>query len=661
MTTLPNARIRAHARGIAQPLALALCLALAWATASAAEVKLRLLETTDLHMNLLSYDYYQDTPTDQYGLARTITLIKAARAEAPNSLLFDNGDLLQGNPLGDVIAKIAPRGDAEVHPAYKVMNALNYDAANIGNHDFNYGLPFLRRALAGATFPYVNSNVYVDDAAKAGPSAKHAFTPYVLLDRELVDADGKKHPIRVGVIGFVPPQIMQWDKANLEGRVVVRDMAATARKYVPEMRAKGAQLVIAIPHSGFERVIDKSGSGELAENEVGQLSMVPGIDAILFGHSHAEFPGKDFADRPNVDIVRGTINGVPAVMPGRWGDHLGLIDLSLDNGSGTWKVTTSRSSIRPVYDRAAKRSLAAADPMVEQAIASEHAQTLAYIRGQVATTSAPVYSYFAQVADDPSVQIVANAQTAYVQRAIQGTAYEKLPVLSAAAPFKTGGRQGWGYYTDIPAGTLAIKNVADLYIYPNTLKAVLLSGAQVREWIEMSAGQFRRIDPKGAATQPLLDEGFRSYNFDTLDGVTYQLDVTQPARYDGNGKLVAPDAHRVQNLRRAGAPVVADAKFIVATNNYRAFGGGNFPGLDGTNVVVDSPDESRQIVVDWLAQISGPLNPSADRNWTIQPVPGVAMTFRTGAAATRYLARHPSIRLVKDNGDGSASFELVGN
>ncbi len=197
-------------------------------------------------------------------------------------------------------------------------------------------------------------------------------------------------------------------------------------------------------------------------------------------------------------------------------------------------------------------------------------------------------------------------------------------------------------------------------MYPNTPKAVLLTGAQVREWIEMSAEQFWRIDPKGAATQPLLDEGFRSCNFDTLDGVTYQFDLTQPARHDGNGKRVAPDAHRVQNLRVAGMLVAADAKFIVATNNYRAFGGGNFPGLDGTNVV-DSPDGSRQIVVDCLAQVAGPVNPSVDRNWSVQPVLGVAMTFRTGAAATRYLARHPNIRLIEDNGDGSASFDFVGN
>ena len=188
-------------------------------------------------------------------MARSITLIEAARAEVLNSLLFDNGDLLQGNPLGDVVAKIRPLKDGQVHPAYKVMNQLGYDAANLGNHEFNFGLPFLRRAIQGANFPYVNvnANVYVDDSEKNSASAKHAFTPYVLLERQLRDAQGQLHALKVGVIGLVPPQIMQWDKANREGRVVVRDMVEVARKYVPEMRAKGAQLVVVIPHFEFKK------------------------------------------------------------------------------------------------------------------------------------------------------------------------------------------------------------------------------------------------------------------------------------------------------------------------------------------------------------------------------------------------------------------------
>lgn len=634
----------------------------AWASTAvlSAEVKLRILETTDVHMNLLSYDYYQDKTTDQYGLARAITLIKAARAEATNSLLFDNGDLLQGNPMGDLVAKVSPLKDGQVHPAYKVMNQLGYDAANLGNHEFNYGLPFLRRSIAGANFPYVNANVYVDDKDKDSASAKHAFTPYVLLDRMVKDAQGKSYPIKVGVIGFVPPQIMQWDKANLEGRVVTRDIAEVAKKYVPEMRAKGAQLVIAIPHSGFE----KGEVGAMAENAVSRLADVPGIDAILFGHSHAEFPSKAFATFPKADVERGTINGVASVMPGRWGDHLGVVDFTLNNGSGAWKVVDSKSTIRPIFDRVAKKSIAEADSLVEKTVSEEHAQTLAYVRGKVAFSSAPIYSFFAQVSDDPSVQIVSNAQIAYVKRAMQGTDYEKYPVLSAAAPFKSGGRQGWSYYTDIPAGPLAIKNVTDLYIYPNTLKAMLLTGAEVKEWLEMSAGQFNQIDPKGAPQQNLINDAFPSFNFDTIDGVTYELDVTQPAKYAVNGSVAAAGANRVKNLKFQGAAIQPEAKFIVATNNYRAFGGGNFPGLTAAKVIFDAPEENRQVLIEYLTLVDAltpgkQVNPTADGNWRIQPVAGVNLGFLSASGAAKYVANHPGIKLVKDNGDGSALFELA--
>lgn len=642
---------------------IATAIALAWALAStshAEQLQLRILETTDVHMNLLSYDYYQDKPTDQYGLARAITLIKAARAESANSLLFDNGDLLQGNPMGDVMARITPLQKGQTHPAYKVMNPLAYDAANLGNHEFNYGLDFLRRSIASASFPYVNANVLLADGKQDSAKPTHAFTPYVLLDRTFKDASGKEQKLRVGVIGFVPPQIMQWDKANLEGQVVTRDMVDMARLYVPEMRAKGAQLVVAIPHSGFE----KGEVGAFAENAVSRLAEVPGVDAILFGHAHAEFPGKAFANYPKVDIEHGTINGVPAVMPGRWGDHLGVIDLTLDNSSGQWKVSSSQASIRPIFDRAAKKSIAAEDPMVIEAIRTEHERTLDYVRNKVAVSDAPIYSYFAQVADDPSIQIVSNAQIAYVKRAMQGTDYEKYPVLSAAAPFKAGGRQGWSYYTDIPAGPLAIKHMADLYIYPNTLKAVLITGAQVREWLEMSAGQFLRIDPAGPARQPLINDAFPSYNFDVIDGVQYEVDVTQPARYDSKGQLANPDAHRIRNLRFEGKPIDDQARFVVATNNYRAFGGGNFPALGADKVVLDSPDENRQALVEYLRMsdklsATKSVNPSADGNWRIAPISGVHPTFLSGSAATKLLAKHPGIRLVQDNGDGSALYELV--
>ncbi len=640
--------------GLVLAASLAACL-LASSHAAAQTLKLRLLETTDIHMSLVNYDYYQDKLTDEYGLAKTATLIKTARSQAPNTLLFDNGDLLQGSPLGDYMAQVKPLAAGQRHPAYKVMNALGYDAANIGNHDFNYGLDFLARATAGANFPYVNANIVLDaGGGKASTPPQSAFKPFVILERRLTDEAGNSQTLKVGVIGFVPPQVMQWDRANLTGKVLARDIPETAREWVPRLKAAGADVVVAIAHSGFER-------GEtvaFSENAVARLAEVPGVDAILFGHSHGEFPGRFFNSHPKVNLERGTINGIPAVMPGFWGSHLGVVDLVLDKSLGTWKVIDARAELRPVWDRTARKALVEADPEVGRLIAEEHAGTVAHMRAEVAQTATPIQSYFAQVADDPSVQLVSQAQIAYATKALAGGPYAALPLLSAAAPFKTGGRQGHTYYTDIPAGALALRNVADLYIYPNTLKVVRLNGAQVREWLEMSAGQFNRIEATGAPEQMLVNAAFPSFNFDTIDGVSYRIDVTQPARYDTRGKLVAADARRIQDLRFKGQPIDEAAFFGVVTNNYRASGGGNFPGLEGNNIILDAPDENREALVQYL-QAAKRVNPAADGNWRIQPVAGVKLRFVSGAGGIAHLPRHPQIRLVKDNGDGSALFELA--
>ena len=637
------------------PLLLLLLFTLAAPNAWAQTLRLRLLETTDVHMNLVNYDYYQDKATEEFGLAKTATLIKAARGEVRNAMLFDNGDLLQGSPLGDTIARGKPLGAGEMHPAHKVLRALGYDAANIGNHEFNYGLDFLRRSVAAAGLPYVNANIVLDDGSgKAGAASRNAFTPYVILERRFTDEAGAAQVLKVGVIGFVPPQVMQWDRQNLLGRVVARDIAETAREFVPRVKAAGADLVVVIAHSGFER----GETSFFAENAVAKLAEIQGVDAILFGHSHAEFPGRFFATHPKVDIARGTINGVPAVMPGFWGNHLGVVDLVLDKSAGGWKVSEARAELRPVWDRAARKSLVEADAAVVALVASEHAQTIATMRAEVAQTTSPIHSYFAQVADDPSVQLVSLAQIAYAKKALAGGLHEALPLLSAAAPFKTGGRQGNSYYTDIAAGPIALRNVADLYIYPNTLKVVRMSGAQVREWLEMSAGQFNRIDPNGAPEQNLVNAAFPSFNFDTLDGVSYRIDVTQPARYDARGKLVEAGAHRIADLRFAGKPIDEQAAFGVVTNNYRASGGGSFPGLDGSNVILDAPDENREALVMYLRE-QRRVEPAADSNWRIQPVPGVQLRFTSGAGGIAHLARQPQVRLVKDNGDGSALYELV--
>ncbi len=620
---------------------------------STSKVKLRLMETSDLHVNMVNYDYYADKPTDEYGFAKTASLINAARKEAKNSLLFDNGDLLQGNPLGDYVAKVNPLKPGETHPVYKAMDLMNYDAGGVGNHEFNYGLDFLKLAEKGANFPIVNANIYKDDGDKDESNDVNYFTPYTILDKKVIDENGQEQTVKVGVIAFAPPQIMQWDSANLDGKVITKDIIETAKKFVPQMKKEGADVIVAIPHSGFEDIPQT----ELMENSVLYLSQVEGIDAIMFGHAHKTFPSAEFKGKKGVDLDKGTINGVPSVEPGYWGDHLGIIDLDLEKVDGKWKVSGSKTETRAVYDVATKKALVDADQKIVDAVKAEHDATVEYVRGPVGETTAPINSYFALVQDDPSIQIVTNAQKWYVEKNLKGTEYENLPVLSAGAPFKAGGRSGASYYTNIPAGTIAIKNVSDLYVYPNTVHAVVVNGEELKNWLEWSAGQFNQIDPSKTTEQPLINNDFPTYNYDVIDGVTYQIDVTQPNKYDLKGNVVNKDASRITNLQYNGKPIDLKQKFVVATNNYRA-SSSKLANPDGKRIIMAAPDENRQVIIDYIRD-NKTINPSADNNWSFAPVDKkLNVTFTSSPDAKDLVAKSKNMTFVGAGENGFATYGL---
>lgn len=577
-------------------------------------IKLRVIETTDIHANVMDYDYYKDKPSKKIGLVRAATVVKQARNEVTNSVLVDNGDLIQGSPMGDYVASKG-LDIGEVHPTYKAMNLLDYDVANFGNHEFNYGLDFLAEATNDAKFPYINANI-ID--AKSG---KNYFNPYVIKPYQFKDTDGEYHNIKVGYIGFVPPQIMVWDKKNLTGKVQVNDIKQTAETFIPKMKAEGADVIVAIPHSGISTEKYQQG----AENSVYYLTKVKDIDAITFGHSHAVFPSKAFSNVEGADIEQGTINGVPSVMPGRWGSHVGVIDLVLEQKDGKWSVANGKAIARPIYDANKQKSLAAEDKQIKQAIDKDHQATREFVNQPIGKANDVMYSFLSLVQDDPTIQIVNLAQQDYVERFIQGDPnLDGMPVLSAAAPFKAGGRKNDpANFTEVESGQLTFRNAADLYLYPNTLVAMKVSGAEVQEWLECSAGQFNQIDPNSDKAQSLINwDDFRTYNFDVIDGVNYQIDVTQPARYDGDCKLINQDSHRIVGLTYQGKPINPTQTFIVATNNYRAYSG-KFAGTGSDHVAFDSPDENRTIVADYISRVSnekGEVTPSADNNWSFAPI-----------------------------------------
>lgn len=623
------------------------------ASAAGNQAHLRLMETTDLHVHVFPYDYYADKPVDTVGLARTASIIGEVRAESTNSLLIDNGDFLQGNPMGDYIAYERGMKDGDMHPVITAMNTLGFDASTLGNHEFNYGISFLMKALAGADFPVVSANVVKEMGATPREDTT-LIKPYVIMEKMITDGNGDSHPIKIGMIGFVPPQIMNWDRKHLEGNVQTRDIVATAKAYVPQMREEGCDIIVALCHSG----IGSANAEDGMENAAIPLAAVDGIDAILTGHSHLVFPSSKYADLDGLDVEKGTISGKPGVMSGFWGSHMGLVDLLLERDGNGWRILSHTSEARPISQRNEDRSVTAlveSDETVLASVQQDHDDTLAYVRRAVGKTDAALHSYFALVADDPSVQIVSNAQLWYIKDQMIGTDYEGLPILSAAAPFKAGGRGGPEYYTDVPVGDVAIKNVADLYLYPNTVRAVKVTGAQVKDWLERSAGMFNQVEA-GASDATLLNPDFPSYNFDVMDGVAYQIDLSQPSKFDRDGAVVNADANRIVNLTFEGQPVDPAQEFIIATNNYRASGGGSFPGADGSTVIFEGPDTNRDVIVRYIVD-KGTVSPAADANWSFASMDDTTVLFETGPAGAVYAADVPGVS-IEEAGTSDTGFAL---
>lgn len=606
------------------------------------QIDVVLMETTDLHSNILSYDYYKTAEDKTIGLERTATLIEQVREKNPNTLLLDNGDTIQGTALADYQATIHPVTCSEPLAQYKVMNYLKYDAGNIGNHEFNYGLPYLNQvthngnSCKGPNFPLVLANVYkvVDK--------QPLFRPYVILDRKF---DGET--IHIGVIGFTPPGIMQWDKKFLNGKVYVEGVKESAEKYIPEMRAKGADIVVALVHGG----ISTRPYTPASENTAYYVAEVKSVDAIFSGHSHSFFPnGKNYANLPNVDNVKGTLFGVPTVMSGFWGNNLGLIRLNLEYTGSSWKVGKASAELKPIATRDAHGVIHAVvpDPKIADLVKAEHEATIQYVNTPIGQSAYRIATFFAQVGDTTAMQLINNAQTAYVKNYIQQNLpqYQNLPVLSAAAPYKT--NFGGTGYTDIPAGGIAIKNVADLYVYPNTLQAVKIDGGILRAWLEKSAEQFNQINPTSTADQYLINSKFPSSNFDVINGVKFQIDVSKPI------------GARIVNLTYNGKSVNQTQEFIVATNNYRASGGGGFPGLDGSKTIFAAPDTNRDIIVNYIRK-QGKLTRvqnGADHNWSFVRLATAGRVLYDSALNVQQVARDDGIDNVsfltawKDNSAG---------
>lgn len=591
---------------------------------------LTVLATTDLHGQILSYDYFANRPQFGAGLAQTASLIHAMRALARNTLLLDNGDFFQGSALTELAAR--SRNRRRPHPAIAAFNALHYDAVALGNHEFDYGLAALEEALGEARFPAVSANVL------RMPEGDLLVKPYAILDRGFRDRTGNRVDLRVGVLGLTPPEVLAWGGERLAGRIAVRPMVEAAEEWVPRLRAAGADVVICLAHAGIARPGLPAASDEIAA----EIAGIPGIDALVAGHSHLVFPPafpEPEAGDFRYDSAEGLICGKPAVQAGHSGSHLGVIDLQLTQSDCGWRVTAGRGRVVSASEVVAGISDAEirrnARPL-RQAIAADHRAALSWTRRRLGQTLVPLATHFATVADTQAMRLVAAAKEEAVRRALADTPHAGVPVVASVTPFRAGGRGGPLNYTDIPPGPLTVRNVHDLYPFPNTLCALRVTGADLCTILERSAAMFLRILP-GLRDQVLIDPTFAPFDFESIPALGYRIDLSRPPC--PNWRAGQPGG-RVTGLTYQGRPLVPAEPFILVTNSHR-IGARPTPGLS----VLRCNTACTEAIAAFI-ESRPEIGPLPGPGWGFAPLPGASVVYDTGIGADRHLADVATMRPV---------------
>ncbi|MFE7777356.1 bifunctional metallophosphatase/5'-nucleotidase [Streptomyces sp. NPDC057445] len=533
--------------------------------------------TTDLHGNVFNWDYFTDKEFDDkshndVGLAKISTLVRQVRLEKGrrNTLLIDAGDTIQGTQLSYYYAKVDPitarRGP--VHPMAQAMNAIGYDAAALGNHEFNYGIPVLRKFEEQCDFPLLGANAL--DAKTLRP----AFAPYSM--HRLRTPCGRD--VKVAVLGLTNPGIAIWDKANVSGKMVFPGLEEQAAKWVPKLRSMGADVVIVSAHSGSSGTSSYGDQLPYIENAAALVAeQVPGIDAILVGHAHTEIVEY---------FVTNKQTGKQVVLsePLKWGQRLTLFDFGLVWEKGRW-------SVEKVGAKVLNSNTVAEDPAIAELLGDEHKKVVAYVNQVIGTSTAAMATAEAPWKDEPIIDLINQVQAETVKAALAGGQYAALPVLSQASCFSR--------TAAIPAGQVTIKDAAGLYPFENTLEARLMTGAQLKDYLEYSARYYVQT-PAGAPvdTAKLTNaDSIPDYNYDAVSGLTYEIDIAKPA------------GSRIVGLSFEGKPVDPAAQFVLAVNNYRASGGGAFPHVAKAQQLWANSDEIRNTIIQWVTA-KGTVDPA---------------------------------------------------
>lgn len=558
--------------------------------------QLRILETTDLHMHLLGHDYFTDQADPAIGLAPLADVISARRGDGGvTTLLFDNGDFLQGTPLADTLAMQVHDGAA--HAMARAFNRLGYDAVTLGNHEFDYGAAALAAFADQLDCPVVSANV------AAGPAADD-WTPYTILLRRIICNDGVTRPIRIGVTGFAPPSLTQ------AHGVSVVPIAEAANRHVPDVRRAGADLVIALCHVG-----PGDAHTTLPESAT-TIAAIDGIDLLLLGHVHDIFPDPRRASDAAICHESGTILGKPAVMAGYHGNHLGEIDLTLEYARNGWRVIDHAVRLHRNGQTQLPQSVERSDIAALTAPAHDTAQQ--HMRQIIGHAGQRLHNHFATVFPDPVAWLFADV----MQKTVSAKA--RVPCLIAAvAPFQPAGARGIGQRIDLPAGALTRLDATRLFPFNDRLCAIRRTGRQLRDWLERSAARYATVSDAQGTPALILAES-AGYQCDGLFGLTYNIDLSAGAESDFSGQPRPETEGRVRNIRLDGQPVSDDLTYCVATTDFRAGGGGGFPVIPDTDRLWTSDESLRDVLIDAIA--AGAASQCAPRHvWQFRAPAGAAV------------------------------------
>ena len=552
-----------------------------------ASYRLTVMGTTDTHGNVLNWDYFKDAEYDDskhndVGLAKIATLVAGVRAErgTDRTLMLDAGDTIQGTPLSYYYARIDPITGGSKHPMAIAMNQIGYDAAALGNHEFNYGIDTLRTFESQCDFPLLSANTV--DWTTGAP----AFKPFLIRSFKV---PGVAKPLKVGILGLVTPGVAIWDKANVDGQLRFPGIVEQAKVFVPKLKQAGCDLVVVACHSGSESTSSYGDALPYPENASTQLAeQVAGIDAVLVGHSHVEIVER-FVDSK---VTAG--KKVLLTEPLKWGMRLSVIDFDVTHDG-------KRYVLQDVHSHLLDSKNVPEDDTVAALLADDHAVVRTYVNSVIGTCTLAMSAATARFEDTAALDFINHVQGQAVKAALVGTPQESLPVLSIAAPFNPDAA--------IPAGNVTVRDVAGLYIYDNTLLGIVFTGAQVRDYLEYSARYFQQVTGTGPynpdqvtrAVTSTAPNGTPDYNYDVMGGLdaslAYDIDIAQPV------------GSRITNLTYDGKALDPAAQFVIAINNYRQSGGGGFPGVTTAPVVYNAQAEIRQLIIDWVTQ-QGTIDPT---------------------------------------------------